>query len=219
MVEGMTKTLRGLSLLIALIVPRSASYAHQLDEYVQATLVQIDPSAIRLQINLTPGVEVADEVLDLVDHDRDGVISQKEAVAYAEMLKRDLAVRLDGSDVELSVTESNIVEPSELRTGWGIIQTEFLLAPAALTAGAHTLVFENRHLGSLSVYSFNAARPRSDSIQIIRQTRSDNQGAGEIEFAYDAPASPSKTGIVAALAAFVIAVVASVLRLARSRRH
>src|SRR5438067_13175649 len=92
-------TLRRLTLLLfaslTLLVIPSISIAHQLDEYLQATLVVIEPNDIRLQINLTPGVAVAEEVLGLIDHDRNGVISADEAAAYCELLKRELVVRLD----------------------------------------------------------------------------------------------------------------------------
>jgi hypothetical protein len=64
----------------------SPSAAHRLDEYLQAMLVVIEPSSIQLQINLTPGVEVADQVLARIDRDDDRVISKDEAGAYAELL-------------------------------------------------------------------------------------------------------------------------------------
>src|SRR5262249_53406279 len=76
--------------LLPLLAPPPTLFAHRLDEYLQATLVSIEPNAIRLQINLTPGVAVAEPVLARIDLDRDGVISTNEAAAYAEMLKRDL---------------------------------------------------------------------------------------------------------------------------------
>ena len=75
MVEAVTTTLRRLALLLALLAFPSAVFAHRDDEYLQATLVAIEPSGIRLQINLTPGVDVAEQVLALIDRDQDGVIS------------------------------------------------------------------------------------------------------------------------------------------------
>lgn len=217
MVEAMIKALCGTALLVAIVVPNSGSYAHQLDEYLQATLVEIDPSAIRLQINLTPGVEVADEVLVVIDRNHDDHISDEEGAAYAELLKRDLVVRLDGRAIESSVTALNTPKPSDLRTGWGILQMEFTLAPLAVTAGEHELILENRHLSSLSDYLFNAARPRSDSIRIISQNRNDTQSECEIQFAYDPITEPSQSGLVASLAVFVCATAVAIMWFARSR--
>src|SRR5258705_6480975 len=78
--------------------------AHRLDEYLQATLVVIEPDRVRLQINLTPGVAVAEKVLALVDRNRDGVISTNEAAAYCELLKHDLIVQLDQHPLKFKCT-------------------------------------------------------------------------------------------------------------------
>src|SRR4051812_11720493 len=61
MVATMNTLVRYLILLL-LALP-CAVFGHQLDEYIEATLVAIEPGDIRLQINLTPGVEIADQVL------------------------------------------------------------------------------------------------------------------------------------------------------------
>ena len=161
--------------------------AHRLDEYLQATIVVIEPDRVRLQINLTPGLAVAEQVIALIDHNRDGIISTNEAAAYSELVKRDLIVRLDQRDIKLQLTRSFFPEPAELRTGWGFLQVEFSAASGRIAAGTHTLTIDNRHLRSLSVYLLNAAKPASSSVQIIKQTRNENQSTGEIEFTYQPP--------------------------------
>ena len=189
MVEALTIRLRYLPLLVALGVLPTAVYAHRLDEYLQATLVAIEPGDFRLHINLTPGVEVADRVLALIDRDRDGVISTNESAAYGDVLKRDLTVQLDRRNIELKLTKSNFPEPADLRTGWGIIQIEYSMTPSALVAGAHNLTIVNRHLPTVSAYLFNAAKPKSGFVQITRQVRNTNQSSGKIEFTFHTPAN------------------------------
>jgi hypothetical protein len=168
--------------LVAWVVLPCVSQAHRLDEYLQATLVSIEPAEIRLQINLTPGVEVADHVLDRIDRNRDGTISTNEARHYCELLRRDLVVQLDQHKLKLKLTALNFPAPNELRTGLGIIQIEFSASAGALGAGGHKLTFNNRHLPKLSVYLFNAAQPGSGSLQITGQKRNETQSKGEIEF-------------------------------------
>ncbi|MDB6031084.1 MAG: hypothetical protein JWM16_1422, partial [Verrucomicrobiales bacterium] len=90
MVEALTTMFRLLPLLLCYALLPSSVLAHQLDEYLQATLVSIEPGHIRLKINLTPGVAIADQVLALLDHDRDGVVSTNEVKMYAESIERDL---------------------------------------------------------------------------------------------------------------------------------
>lgn len=171
MVETVTRTLCRLALLLALLAVPSAVFAHRDDQYLQATLVGIEPSGVRLQINLTPGVAVAEQVLARIDRDRDGAISENEAAAYAKLLKRDLTLRVDGRRLDLKFSRSEFVEPAELRTGAGIIQMEFSAISGPLAAGAHRLTLENRHLTTLSVYLINAAQPRFATVQITRQTQ------------------------------------------------
>ncbi|MEO5912891.1 MAG: hypothetical protein ABIS50_01575 [Luteolibacter sp.] len=199
----------------------SVASAHRLDEYLQATLVDIEPPNIRLQINLTPGVAVAGQVLDQIDIDHDGVISASETTAYADTLKHDLTVRLDQRELELKTTASEFPPPEELHTGMGIISMEFSISPGSLAAGAHRLTFENRHLPAASVYLFNAALPKSKPVEIIRQKRNRNQSTGEIEFTYQPPPAISSKalGIVASVTGLLLAMGASRWRTAETSRR
>ncbi|HMJ66020.1 MAG TPA: hypothetical protein VK615_11780 [Candidatus Binatia bacterium] len=179
-------------LLLAPLALPSAAFAHQLDEYVQATLVIIEPGNIRLQLNLTPGAAVADQVLPLIDRQRDGVISTNEANAYSELLKRDLVVRLDSRKLDLKLTGSNFPALSELRTGDGIIQIEFSATPALLAPGSHKLILNNRHLPKISAYLCNAAQPKSPSVKITGQKRNKNQSNTEIAFTFESRTQQSR---------------------------
>ncbi len=180
MVEAVTRTLCRLPLLLALLALPSNVFAHRDDQYLQATIVAIEPDGVRLQINMTPGVAVAEQVIALID--RDGAISRNEAPAYAELLKRDLTLRIDGRNLELKLTASEFVPPAELRTGSGIIQMEFAAIFGPLATGPHRLTFENRHLTKMSVYLINAAKPKFAAVRITSQKRNHNQSEGEIEF-------------------------------------
>ena len=184
MAEAVTRRLRSLPLLLALLFLPSVAFAHRDDQYLQATLVAVEPTGVTLQLNLTPGVAVAEQVIGELDRDRDGAISKNEAAAYAESLKRDLTLRLDGRRLELKITASEFAAPEDLRTGAAIIHLEFSATFGSLAAALHRLAFENRHLPRISVYLINAVRPRFATVEITRQKRNQNQSAGEIEFTF-----------------------------------
>jgi hypothetical protein len=188
--------------LLAWLTVSSSAFAHRLDEYLQATLVDISPGDVRLRLNLTPGIEVVDQVLDRIDRDGNGAISEDEATAYCELLKRDLTLRIDQRDAALKVSASRFSESSELREGFGIIQVEFTATPGTLAPGAHRLTFENRHLPKLSVYLFNAAKPAYHEVQIVRQTRNPDQSLGGIEFTYQG--KPEAVSPVVIITGFVV---------------
>lgn len=193
--EALTRPLRRpRALLLALLAFPSAVSAHRLDEYLQATLVSIEPDTVRLQINLTPGVAVADKILALIDHDNDGAISIEEEVAYAEALKRDLVLTLDQRKVEFHLDVSGIPSPTELRSGEGVIRLDFSTITGPVTAGAHKVTVENHHLPEVSVYLINAALPRYSAVQITGQNRNADQSVGEIEFHLEHLTEPGTTG-------------------------
>ena len=209
MVQAVTRTLCRRSWLLMWLALPSAVFAHRLDEYLQATLVAIEPGGVRLEINLTPGVAVADQVLALVDRDRDGLISTNEAADYAALVKRDLVVRLDQRKVELRLTASSFPDPTDLGTGMAIIQMEFSGTPGLLAPGPHQLTLENRHLPAFSVYLFNATQPASAAIRITGQKRNENQSTGAIAFDFHPPPHPFRpVGIVVSLAAFLVLLLA-----------
>jgi hypothetical protein len=191
MVGALTKFLRCLPLLLVFITLPAKVLAHRLDEYLQGTLVSIEPGEIRLEINLTPGVAVAGQVLALIDRNKDDSISTNEAAAYAQLLKRDLVVKLDGHDGTLKCDACTFPAPAELRTGLGIIMIEYSVKIGRLAAGTHRLSFDNRHLPALSIYLFNAARPRNGSIQITGQKRNETQSIGEITFDFHPAPKPA----------------------------
>jgi hypothetical protein len=193
MVQAVTAPLRRLPLLlVGLVALQSAVIAHRLDEYLQASLLAIEPGGIRLQINLTPGVIVAEQLLARIDRDGDGAISRKEASAYGEELRGDLTARLDGHNIELKFTGFNFSEPAELRAGIGILQCEFSATAVSMTAGAHKLTLDNRHLPAISAYLVNAEKPKAASVRIITQKRNQNQSASEIDFSFDPAAKDSE---------------------------
>lgn len=166
--------------------------AHRVDEYLQATLVIIEPGSIRLEINLTPGVEVASQVLAEIDRDGNGVISAQESTAYGEVLKGDLAVLLDGHPIDLKLAAARCPPLEELRSGSGLLQMTFSARIGALTAQTHRLEIRNRHLPKVSVYLlnagqpqfFNTAPPEAGTIEITAQKRSEKQESGTIEFVF-----------------------------------
>jgi hypothetical protein len=189
MVATVIRFVRFLRPMVAALAMTFSGVAHQLDEYLQATLVSIEPDTIRFAINLTPGVEVAEQILTQVDTNHDGALSTNEVEFYGEKLKRELVARVDGRILELKCSTCNSPPAAELRTGLGIIQMEFTARIGPLSPGAHRISFENRHMPAVSAYLFNAAQPKSKSVQINGQKRNRNQCVGEIEFTLGRPES------------------------------
>jgi hypothetical protein len=185
------------------------------EQCLQATLVEIQPTRIRLLINLTPGTEVAGKVIALLDGDQDGVISPQEGETYLKLLGSELTAGLDGEALDLKVGGSSFPPPGEFNSGHAIIQAEFL-AVVSIAEGEHRLSIENRHLREISAYLVNATRPRWSTVEVLRQNRNENQTVGEIEFLVRRPGEGMK--MLAGIAAVVVVLVAVAWRRRRGRR-
>jgi len=88
------RAVRGALLLVLLLGPSAVS-AHRLDEYLQATRVAVEGDRVSIEVDLTPGVAVAQQVFEGIDNDRDGQISVAEADAYARLVLDSIVLEVD----------------------------------------------------------------------------------------------------------------------------
>src|SRR5919206_4140581 len=110
-------------LLASVLLPAKEATAHPLDEYVQNTYIDLAPGRTTLQLNLTPGVLVAPQVVALIDADGDGEISEAEGEAYAnDYVLRDIALEVDGEPQPLTLVDGSFPTPLDMGAGMGTIQ-------------------------------------------------------------------------------------------------
>jgi hypothetical protein len=166
----------GVSGLLALSLAGGAG-AHQLDEYLQATLIGVTRDGIDVEIQLTPGVAMLPVWMAVIDKDRDGRISPAEERAYVGRVVREVELRVDGVAAPLSLIESSFPTVEAMREGLGTIAIKLRTGQRG-----HELRFENRHLPQVSVYLVNCLAGRSDGLVVGRQERDEAQRS--IEFGY-----------------------------------
>lgn len=168
--------------LVCLIISALAGVAsaHRLDEYLQATLITVEPDRVELEISLTPGVAVLPVVLAAIDRDRDGRISAEEQRAYANRVLHDVALEADGVPVPLVILGSAFPAVDEMRQGLGTIQVRL----RGERPRGHQLRFVNRHLAGISVYLVNCILPASRGLKIERQVRDERQTEIRIDYSF-----------------------------------
>jgi hypothetical protein len=163
-------------LLIGLVLMlASETWAHRLDEYLQATRISVATNRVDLSLELTPGVAVADQVLAVIDKNGDGRVSSEEAGAYAQHVLKDIQIKLDEKALALTVIETSLPAFQEMKAGTGILRIKATASVALLSPGKHTLSLTNAHLPAISVYLVNALTPKDRAIQITKQTRDELQ--------------------------------------------
>jgi hypothetical protein len=76
------------SALAGAVLAGATASAHRRDELLQAARIAIDPTRVELQLDLTPGIEVADDLIADIDRDGDGVLSADEKRGYVAHVSR-----------------------------------------------------------------------------------------------------------------------------------
>ena len=66
------------------------SFAHRLDELFQAARVSIQSDRVVVDLDLSPGIQVAPRLIAALDTDRNGVISGDEGLDFARTVIRNL---------------------------------------------------------------------------------------------------------------------------------
>ena len=178
----MPRRARTLALLITVLLHAAAVGAHRLDEYLQATRVDIDVNRVNLEIDLTPGVSIAKQVTGWIDTNGDGQLSQPEGLAYAKDVLMSVALTIDRRPVTLTLRDVQLPEVDDVAGGVGTIR---LRASAELPDGSngrHELTVVNTHRRAVSVYLSNALVPSDRRIQILTQQRDREQHSLTIDY-------------------------------------
>lgn len=173
---------RLLVLCLALLLTDATVSAHRLDEYLHAARIDLQPDQVSIELDLTPGTEIAESIIGLIDRDRDGVASLDEQNGYVADVVRQLRIALDGTTLPLRVISSTFPGLDALRAGEGAIRLHLTARHPALWSGRHELTFKNSHLPGQSVYLANALVPKSTGVSVTAQRRTVDQRELTIEY-------------------------------------
>ena len=133
---------RSLWMLLAL-VPAPA-VAHPVDEIVQGAYLTLAPGEVRLELDLTPGSEVAGALLRELDANSDARISRAEMLAYGWRVLRQSTLTLDGAVVPWRLQQIRAPSYQNIRTAAATLKI-FAVAVRPERAAPHTLVYLNRY--------------------------------------------------------------------------
>jgi len=156
--------------------------AHRLDEVLQAARIAIEPDRATLELDLTPGIAVADGVVVDIDRDRDGSLSADEKRAYVARVLGAIVLELDDQPLRVQPIAATFPDLAALRRGDAAIQLQADAMLPPLHDGGHQLLFRNAHDRDVSVYLANALVPQSDRIGVTAQRRDGGQSELTIDF-------------------------------------
>jgi hypothetical protein len=190
----MTANLLRASVLV-LLLP-SAVGAHRLDEYLQATRLEVTRDGVSVEMDLTPGVSVAGEIAARIDGNRDGAIAPDEAEAYGRRVVSDLDLSVNGRDADLALTSVEAPTVEEMIAGVGTIRLVARARASGDWLGRLRVRFRNNHAEAGSVYLANPLRTADRGLVLDGQRRDVRQR----EIALDYSTRPGSSGAVGGLA-------------------
>jgi hypothetical protein len=182
--------------------------AHRRDELLQAARIAVAPGRVELELDLAPGVAIADLLIAEIDRDRDGTFSRAEQNDYVARAIREITLAIDGRPLQVEPTVEAFPDPSALRTGDSVIRLQSTVTLPRLSKGDHQLSFRNTHRPEVSVYLANALVPDGDAIVINAQRR--DQAQSDLTIDYTLRAVPARTlplsivGVLVAIAAMLV---------------
>jgi hypothetical protein len=201
----------GLALTLTLVAGTGVS-THQRDEYLQAARIALQPDAIDIELDLTPGIAVADAFIAMVDGNRDGVLSADEQQRYANQVLSALVIALDTRPITAQLMSSTFPDPGAVRRGEGSVRLRARAALPRVSTGAHQLLFRNLHLPGVSAYLANALAPESARVAVTGQRRISDQSELTIEYTLRADPAVARAGLVVSLAVAAILIVPAARR-------
>ena len=155
--------------------------AHRLDEYLQATRIGVSQGRIDLEIDLTAGASIAEQIFAMVDANRDGQITDAEGDKYARQVIGAIRLSVDSRPLSVTLVSHAFPDRQAMGLGLGTIRLR-ASAPASAGTGRHALVYLNTHAAASSVYLVNALLPSDDRIQISAQERDVEQRGVTVDY-------------------------------------
>ena len=196
------------ALLLALLAPPAAALAHPLDVYLQASYITVAPAQVVVELDLSPGVLVAPQVLPLLDTDGNQQISDAEGRAYADAVLQHVALQVDGKPLALAVTKIEMPSYLAIQSGYGTLRIFTRAALADGMTGTHQIAYANTFAPTGSTYQVNAFVDKGATITLGKQNRDSLQqtmtvdyGIGVAVLATAAPATTAATSPTAATTA------------------
>jgi hypothetical protein len=182
----MPRVIAGLAAVLMALGGAAPASAHRLDEYLQALRVDVRADGIVVELDLTPGANLAVDVVATLDTNADGAIDPSEADAYVAGVIRSLEVSVDDRPVALGLVSRSMPSVDDVAAGNGVIN---LVARADVdqARGRHRLRMSNGYRSGVSVYLANALRPDSRAITIASQARDPRQQTLTIDYVVNAP--------------------------------
>jgi nickel/cobalt transporter (NicO) family protein len=178
-----------LAILLAVLAPPAVALAHPLDVYLQATYITVAPTQIVVELDLTPGMLVAPQVLPELDTNGDQQISDAEGRAYVDAVLGNVVLQVDGQSLALAVTKIDMPPYLNIQAGYGTIRVFTAATLADGMTGTHQIAYTNKYAPTGSAYQVNAFVDDGVPVTLGTRNRDDIQQSVTVDYAIGGSAS------------------------------
>ncbi|WP_424952005.1 hypothetical protein [Deinococcus sp.] len=139
---------------VVLALLGSLAGAHPVDEVVQGAYLTLTPGKVLLELDLTPGSQVAGTLLGALDANGDGKASDAEGRAYAAKVLARSTLTVGGAAVPWTLDTVTVPPLNILRIGGDTLKI-YASAKRPDAVGAQTLSYHNRYQPARSQWIAN----------------------------------------------------------------
>ena len=169
------KILPAIATIFAGLVLATTLHAHRVEGLLQASLVEILPSQVGVEVTLAPGIDVAPKIFALLDTNGDGGFSEIESVVWSELFMARQSVTVDGQSLPLNLKSIRTTPLAEMTNGHAEIVVYFTADLGRLARGPRTIVCANRYEPISCSFQSNGLVPRAPGVRISSHRRDDRQ--------------------------------------------
>lgn len=150
-------------------------HAHRIEGLLQASLVEVLPSQVGVEVTLVPGIDIAPKIIALLDTNGDGVFSDAESTAWSALFMAGQSVAVDGKSLPLKLGGTRASPLAELTGGHAEIVMHFTADLGKLARGPRTIVCANRDEPIPCTYQINGLVPKAPGVRISSHRRDERQ--------------------------------------------
>ncbi len=169
------KNLSTIAVVFVTLVLATPLHAHRAAGLLQASLVEVLPTQIGVQVTLVAGLDIAPKIFALLDTDGDGELSEIESVIWSELFMARQSVTVDGKSVPLKLKDLRTSPLAELTNGHTEIVVHFTADLGRLACGPRTIVCANRYEPIPCAYQINGLVPKSPGVRITSHRRDERE--------------------------------------------
>lgn len=166
-------------------------HAHRATGLLQASLVDVQPSQVAVEVTLVPGIDIAPKIIALLDRNGDGLFSDAESTAWSAHFLAGQRVTVDGRSLPLKLTGIHASPLMEMIGGHAEIVVSFTADIGNLAQGPHSIVCANRYEPIPCAFQINGLVPKVPGVRIINHRRDERQQELALDSEFSIPTGPA----------------------------